>query len=351
MRKMFSALLALSICATAPLAGADDVANAQAKFRAGATAYREARYKDAIDLFLAANALDPHPELIYNVGQAYEKLGDVPNALRSYRDYLRAAPDAGDRATVETSIRNLEQRLREKGLQQVSVFSTPVGATVYLDGKQVGATPWTGEIGPGRHQVVLRATGFPDNAKEFVLNGDRAMDIDIAMSKSDSGAVVVGTATVASAAGSASAAPTAAVTAKPDATAKPDDKGKGDTPSPGIRPLTWVVLAGGVAGLAAAGGLEAARKGAEDAARNEPTQIGYKEKYDSMVTNQTAARVMTGVGAAVLAVGGVLLILDLKRGSASGPKAAIAPEPPKAGARVGVGCSGAGCWLSASGSF
>ena len=43
-----------------------------------AQAYREARYKDAIDLFLQANRLDPHPELIYNVGQAYEKLGDVP---------------------------------------------------------------------------------------------------------------------------------------------------------------------------------------------------------------------------------------------------------------------------------
>src|SRR5436190_615806 len=106
MRKVLASLLALTICISSFSASADDVADAQVKFKAGATAYREARYKEAIDLFLAANRLDPHPELIFNVGQAFEKLGDVPNALRSYREYLRKLPDAGDRATVEASIRN-----------------------------------------------------------------------------------------------------------------------------------------------------------------------------------------------------------------------------------------------------
>jgi len=40
--------------------------------------------------------------------QAWEKSGDVPNALRSYREYLRLLPGASDRATVEASIKNLE---------------------------------------------------------------------------------------------------------------------------------------------------------------------------------------------------------------------------------------------------
>src|SRR5262245_57390238 len=86
----------------------ENVTRAKQRFAAGAQAYREARYKDAIDLFLEANKLDPHPELIFNVGQAWEKSGDVSNALRNYREYLRLLPGATDRATVETSIRNLE---------------------------------------------------------------------------------------------------------------------------------------------------------------------------------------------------------------------------------------------------
>src|SRR3954469_11854127 len=127
MRKVLSSLLALTIFMAAFPAGADDISDAQAKFKAARATYPKARYKDAIDLFLQANRLDPHPELVFNVGQAYEKAGDVPNALRAYRDYLRLAPEAADRATIETSIKNLEQRLREKGVQQVSVFSTPSG--------------------------------------------------------------------------------------------------------------------------------------------------------------------------------------------------------------------------------
>ena len=59
-------------------ARADGDASAQAKqrFTMGAQAYREARYKDAIQLFLEANRLDPHADLVFNVGQAYEKIGD-----------------------------------------------------------------------------------------------------------------------------------------------------------------------------------------------------------------------------------------------------------------------------------
>ena len=168
---LLSLVAFIALAPAAAQADSDVVARAKERFAAGAQAYREARYKDAIDLFLQANKIEPHPELVFNVGQAYEKLADVPNALRSYREYLRLSPGAHDRATVEASIRNLEARLREKGVQQVSVFSSPAGASVLLDQRRVGDTPWTGEIAPGRHVVMLRATGFPDTAKEFLLTG------------------------------------------------------------------------------------------------------------------------------------------------------------------------------------
>jgi tetratricopeptide (TPR) repeat protein len=317
---LLALIIPLSLSSPA-LAGDDASAQAKSRFQAGAQAYREARYKDAIDLFLQANRLDPHAELIYNVGQAYEKLGDVPNALRSYREYLRLSPGAGDRATVETSIRNLEARLRERGVQQVSIFSSPAGATLVLDQKVVGQTPWTGEIAPGRHVVILKSTGFPDTGKEFVLSGDRAMDLDIALASIGSGATTLGTATP----------------------PKADGPPKVDTTRPAgssahVKPWTYVALGVGVVGFGGALGFEMARRGAESDARS-ASQIDYLDRYNAMGSHQTAARALAVVGAAGIAAGGVLLYLDLRSGGeATAPKAAL-------------GCLGTTCGAFASGRF
>jgi tetratricopeptide (TPR) repeat protein len=295
-------------------ADGDAVAQAKQRFTLGAQAYREARYKDAIELFIEANRLDPHADLIFNVGQAYEKSGDVPNALRSYREYLRLLPAASDRATVEASIKNLETRLRERGVQQVSIFSTPSGATLVLDQKPVGQTPWTGEIAPGRHLAVLKASGYPDNAKEFQLASDRAMDLDIALTTVGSGVT-----TLAPVAGEKPGAP-------PDVPKKRS-----------VAPWTITALGLGVAGLGGALGFELARKSAESDAKGDPTQVGFKSAYDSMTSRQLAARVLVGVGAAATALGGVLLVLDLRGGSA----------PQKAS----VGCVDGACGAFVSGRF
>jgi tetratricopeptide (TPR) repeat protein len=330
MRKALLLSLLLPIVLTAASARATDPdteLQAKQRFASGAQAYREARYRDAIDLFLQANKLDPHPELIFNVGQAYEKLGDVPSALRSYREYLRLSPGATDRATVEASIRNLETRLRDKGVQQVSVFSTPVGATLLIDQQRVGPTPWTGEISPGRHLATLQAQGYPDTAKEFVLAPDRAMDLDIAMSTTLPGANQVGAATA------VAPAPTATPAQQPQATPPPD------TPRHAhVAPWTIAALSVGAAGLVASLGFEIARERAQSAAQSDLTQIGYSNDLSTMNERATAARVLVGVGSVVTAAGAVLLIVDLRSGSA----------PP---AKAGLGCHDGVCGAFAVGRF
>jgi len=317
----FTLVVPLLLHALPAQAGSDAVDQAKQRFAAGAQAYREARYKDAIDLFLQANGLDPHPDLIYNIGQAYEKLGDVGAALRSYREYLRLQPGAADRATIETGIKNLETRLRERGVQQVSIFSTPEGATLILDQKAVGQTPWTGEIAPGRHLAVLRATGFPDVAKEFVLLGDRSMDLDVALSLAAAGTAAVVL---------AGAPPVAPPAPPPDVPVEPKRH---------VAPWTWATLGVGVVGLGAALGLELARQSAQSSAEGDPTQVGYHSSYSTMTTDQTAARALVGVGAALVVTGGVLLAVDLRSGAG-------APPP-----RAGLGCFLGACGAVASGRF
>ncbi len=90
-------------------------------FELSAEAYRGGRFKEAIDLLKEAYRLAPDAILVYNLARAYEGLGDRPNAVESYTAYLRAAPDARDRASVEQRIAALRagieegERLRREG--------------------------------------------------------------------------------------------------------------------------------------------------------------------------------------------------------------------------------------------
>lgn len=152
-------------------------------FEKGVTAYREGRFYDAVDIFLETNRLYPDPKLSYNVGKAFEGLGNQPGALRFYREYLRRLPDAPDAHEVDSHVHQLEQALSQKGLQQMTVISLPEGATVKLDGQAVGVTPWTGESFAGKHRIVLEAAGFQRNESVIELDPHRARDFNFELAK------------------------------------------------------------------------------------------------------------------------------------------------------------------------
>ncbi|MEI9938328.1 MAG: PEGA domain-containing protein [Pseudomonadota bacterium] len=161
------------------------VAKARARllFEKGVTAYREGRFYDAVDIFLETNRLYPDPKLSFNVGKSFEGLGNQPGALRYYREYLRRLPEAPDAHDVESHVHQLEQALSQKGLQQLTVLSTPDGATVKLDGQPVGITPWTGESFAGKHRIVLEAAGYQRNESVIELDPHRARDFNIELQK------------------------------------------------------------------------------------------------------------------------------------------------------------------------
>src|SRR5262249_36376341 len=94
---------------------------ARVRYRQGVEAFKESRFRDAIDLFLEADQLAPSAALSFNIAAAYEKIDQPPAALRWYRDYLRRAPDAQDRAQIEGTVAKLEQVLAQGGVQQMTV--------------------------------------------------------------------------------------------------------------------------------------------------------------------------------------------------------------------------------------
>src|SRR4029453_9489356 len=62
-------------------------------------------HRQARDVFVDAAKLSPGDERIaYQLGRAYEELGEKPNAIREYCRFLALAPQGGDAPDVRTRI-------------------------------------------------------------------------------------------------------------------------------------------------------------------------------------------------------------------------------------------------------
>src|SRR5260221_9965172 len=149
---------------------------ARVRYRQGVEAYKEGHFREGIDLFLDADQLAPSAALSFNIAAAYEKIDQPAAALRWYRDYVRRAPDAADRAQVEAMVRGFEQALEKSGVQQLTVSSTPLSATLIIDGQPVGVTPWTGEIPPGSHQLELGLDGRASASRTIEIPSGPSID-------------------------------------------------------------------------------------------------------------------------------------------------------------------------------
>lgn len=304
-------------------------AEGKARYQQGVAAYSAGRYKDAIDLFLQADALAPSAALSFNIARAYEKIGDDAATLQWYRDFRRRAPDAKNGPEVDARIHELEGLLAKKGVQQLTVLSRPLGATVIVDEQPVGVTPYTGQLPPGTHRVALSLKGYADSDRQLELPADHALDLDVPLVPATdrpglppSGAPVT------------PPGPVSATNSAPMPV--PVDRPSG--PRFGIWP--WVGLGAGAVSLGASLGFELARRSAEKAAKADHTQIGYKDQLDREQSRQTMARVFLVAGG-VLAVGsGALLAVDwnARRGR-------------KEAAQLGVACLPGACAFDVKGSF
>jgi len=268
--------LATEAAAAAPSTAEQRRTLAKGKYEAGVEEYRAARYADAVRLFLEADALSPSAALSYNIARAYEKLADNAQTLRWYRNYLRLNPDAQNAAEVQGYVRSLSAALARQGIQQLTVLTSPVGATVAIDGVPLGVSPLTVELHPGRHDAQVSLRGFVDVSGSFVLPEATPIDLSIALH----------------------ALPLESRRA-PDAEPEPGRRF-------GIAP--YLTLGAAAACLASAGIFEALRRSAQNSARQEPVQLAYEQDIATMNSRQTTARVLLGVGG-VLAVTGVTLLV------------------------------------------
>jgi len=288
---------------------------ARAHFQAGISAYDAKRYSEAVDHLTCADQVLPNPAFAYNIAVTYEAMGDVPTALRWYREHRRrSGPDASTDA-LQAKLSQLESKLQARGVQQVSVLSEPAGAMLSIDERPLGLTPLTLELNPGSHRYRLTLAGREPAEGSFELRVDRSLDVraELVPEREEPPALA----------------------APPPATPHTDADPAG--PLAAVGTWTWISLGTGTLLLGGAVGFEL-RRAQMDAELGRAPQADYQERYDAMTTQQTVARVLAGVGGAALIGGGVLLIHDLSKD--------------ESGSDLGVStCTGQGLCFSASGAF
>jgi hypothetical protein len=105
---------------------------------------------------------------------------DRPLLLGSGRHVIRASRSgelADEKAIEVVSGQNATVKLepkvkpKEQKTAKITVDSSPPGAILTIDGKEVGKAPWTGELGAGGHQVTAMLEGHDKARQEVVVVG------------------------------------------------------------------------------------------------------------------------------------------------------------------------------------
>jgi hypothetical protein len=171
------------------------LAGARQHYNSGQDYYAQGRYKKAIEEFEEAYRLDRSKHLLlFNISQAYERMGALNKAVEYLKRYLKKDPRADNRISLENKITNLEARIANTG---IIVTSNQSGATIYVDGKKTGVTPEEKVISlqPGAHKVRVSKTGYKDFRINVGVSMGHNVPVEANLEFDPTAAAAAGTAT------------------------------------------------------------------------------------------------------------------------------------------------------------
>jgi hypothetical protein len=156
------------------------LADARAAAGEGATAFREQRYADAIDLFQRAESLVHAPPHLLYIARSYAALGKIVKAREVYRKVLRdhlepKAPAAFERAqaSATTELADMEARIPTVKITVQGADPQAIAAT--MDGAAVPAAVFgiARPVEPGEHKFRAIGEGL-DSGEQALTVAERA---------------------------------------------------------------------------------------------------------------------------------------------------------------------------------
>lgn len=159
MRRSVVMVLVAALCAlAAPRAVRADVASEAAlQFELGQELYRQRRYAEALERFVASNRLVPNPGVMFNIAQTYQLLRRPREAYNWYETYLQQELSETDRREATVARDRLLRRVAV-----VEVETEPAGASLYVgrrDLGSVGTSPRRIAVEPGTVTIIAELDG------------------------------------------------------------------------------------------------------------------------------------------------------------------------------------------------
>jgi tetratricopeptide (TPR) repeat protein len=108
---------------------------ARALFSAAVAAYDAGRYDDALDSFERAYRRSGRAELLFNVGQCYDRLRRDEEAVEAFERFLAAMPNAENRGQVEARVRALREAIARRNAPAIA----PTAVAQSSEGTATGA--------------------------------------------------------------------------------------------------------------------------------------------------------------------------------------------------------------------
>lgn len=178
------AVLIACVVGAVPAAKAQSAeAVAEREFRLGYRALQAGKCSEALVHYRRSLELAQRSRTLFNIATCEEDLGQPALAWRDYHAFLRLAEDRDAAIVVEarTRIEVLRKRLRG----QVSLESSPAGASVMVDGERQarGETPVTLSLEPGRHvlRVSMPGTVAVERIVEVVPDDQISLHVELAL--------------------------------------------------------------------------------------------------------------------------------------------------------------------------
>ena len=176
---MSCAMFTQGAAAQATTTTAAPPADARELFRRGEAAYSAGNYELAIREWNNAYSVDPRPRIQFNLSQAYERLGQLEQAMDALKKFLDSGdPDDPMYSDANARLSALQQRLALTG---VVVSGGHEGGAIIVDEKDWGRTPRPDKIpvAPGGHVLVVRWPNQPEFRTNIQVPAGQVIEVTL----------------------------------------------------------------------------------------------------------------------------------------------------------------------------
>jgi hypothetical protein len=150
-------------------------------FKTGVRLFDEGKYSEALAEFEQAYSLASHPLVLYNLAAAHRALSQYAQAVELYNRFLTEGKGVVRPRQLARGRRELNELLRL--VARIDVTTKPEGATVSVDGRELGPTPLEQALilGPGDHVVSATLDGHSPAERSVRVSAGDTLAVALAL--------------------------------------------------------------------------------------------------------------------------------------------------------------------------